>query len=116
VSRPDPSEPLSLNITKFIPMTAQSSLEIFEAQKKRHTALQQRRTRVEAQRDAEKANLERARTEAKSLLGTDDVAQLRALYATGVEENDQKIIATVQALDEVEQKLADIERLTAAAR
>ncbi|KWT98341.1 MULTISPECIES: hypothetical protein [unclassified Variovorax] len=97
-------------------MTAQTSLEIFEAQKKRHAALQQRRARVEERRDAEAANLERARTEAKQLLGTDDVGKLRELYANGVEENDKKIIATVQALDEIDQRLADIERLTATTR
>ena len=94
---------------------ASNPIEIFEQQKKRHALLQQRRTRAEALRDAERESLERTRAEARALLGTDDLAKLRQMYEEGRQENERKTTELLFELDEIERKLADIERLTAAA-
>lgn len=94
--------------------TAKNSVELFEQQKRRHAELQQRRAKAEATRDAERVTLQRAREEAKQLLGTDDVAELRRLYQEGEAENDRKVVELVFALDEADRKLGDIDRITAA--
>ncbi|MNR71628.1 hypothetical protein D3C71_22590 [compost metagenome] len=90
-----------------------TSIEQFEKQKTRFASLQERRTRAEALRDAERANLERTREEARNLLGTDNVEELRRLYQEGEAENALKVAELDYALTEMEQKLGDIDRLTA---
>lgn len=91
--------------------TQLSTVELFEQQKKRHAELQNKRARAEAVRDAERQNLERTRAEARKLLGTDNVDELRKLYQQGEADNERKTTELVFALDEVQRTLDDIERM-----
>lgn len=87
-----------------------SSTQILEESGKRLSALAERRTRAQVRLENEKRALEEARTEAKRLFGTDDVEELRKLFRVSQEDNDRKVVEFVLALDDVDQKLGDIER------
>jgi hypothetical protein len=87
-----------------------SSTQILEESAKRLAALSERRTRAQVRLENEKRALEEARAEAKRLFGTDDVEELRKLFRASQEDNDRKVVEFVLALDDVDQKLGDIER------
>lgn len=87
-----------------------SSTQILEESGKRLAALAERRTRAQVRLETEKRALEEARAEAKRLFGTDDVEELRKLFRASQEDNDRKVVEFVLALDDVDQKLGDIER------
>jgi RNA processing factor Prp31 len=87
-----------------------TSIEILGEQQKRLAQLSERRTRAQVRLENEKRALEEARAEAKRLFGTDDVEALRKLFRTSQDDNDRKVVEFVMALDDVEQKLGDIER------
>jgi len=87
-----------------------SSTQILEESAKRLAALAERRTRAQVRLENEKRALEEARAEAKRLFGTDDVEELRKLFRASQEDNDRKVVEFVLALDDVDQKLGDIER------
>jgi hypothetical protein len=87
-----------------------SSTQILEESAKRLAVLAERRTRAQVRLENEKRALEEARAEAKRLFGTDDVEELRKLFRASQEDNDRKVVEFVLALDDVDQKLGDIER------
>lgn len=85
-------------------------VEILDEQKKRLGVLQDRRTRAQVRLETERKALEEARAEAVRLFGTNDLEKLRELYRTSQDENSRKVVEFVMVLDDVEQKLTDIER------
>lgn len=90
--------------------TQKSSVQILEEQKRRLTNLQERRTRVQVRLETERNALQTAQQEAVAMFGTADLDALRALYRERQSENDRRVMEFVMSLDDIEQRLADIER------
>ncbi len=90
--------------------TQKSSVQILEEQKRRLANLQERRTRVQVRLETERNALQTAQQEAVALFGTADLDALRALYRERQSENDRRVMEFVMSLDDIEQRLADIER------
>lgn len=89
--------------------------QLFEDAKQRLNALQQRKTRADSVVLAEQAQLDRARAEAKELLGTASADELRKKY---VEVNNENIRLVTELLTEIEareQAFDEIDRALAAA-
>lgn len=89
-----------------------TSVQILDEQKKRLANLQERRTRLQVRLETERKALQDAQEEAQTLFGTSDLDALRALYRERQADNDRKVVDFVMALDEIDQRLADIERQT----
>lgn len=89
-----------------------TSVQILDEQKKRLANLQERRTRLQVRLETERKALQDAQEEAQALFGTSDLDALRALYRERQADNDRKVVDFVMALDEIDQRLADIERQT----
>lgn len=87
-----------------------TSVQILEEQKKRITALQERRTRAQVRIETERKALQEAQAEAEALFKTSDLDALRALFREQQSENDRLVLELVMALDDLEQSLSDIER------
>lgn len=89
-----------------------TSVQILDEQKKRLAALQERRTRLQVRLETERKALQEAQEEAQALFGTSDLDALRALYRERQADNDRKVVDFVMALDDIDQRLGDIERQT----
>lgn len=87
-----------------------STLQLFEEQRKRYQALQERHTRAQVRLEHERKALEDAKAEARSRFGTDDVDALRQKHKEMQEENDRLLMEFMMTLDDVEKKLQDLER------
>lgn len=93
-------------------MTTQqkTSVQILDDQKRRLAALQERRTRVQVRVETERRALQETQAEAQAQFGTSDLEALRQLYRDRQSDNDRKVVEFVMALDEIDQRLSDIER------
>ncbi len=89
-----------------------TSVQILDEQKKRLSALQERRTRLQVRLETERKALEDAQAEALAQFGTSDLDALRALYRERQADNDRQVMEFVMELDEIDQRLGDIERQT----
>lgn len=89
---------------------SKSATELLDEQQKRLALLRDRKVRNEARLESEKAALAVAQEEAVRLFGTADLAALRELLNQHRAENDRKVMEFLMTLDEVENKLTDIER------
>ncbi len=89
-----------------------TSVQILDEQKKRLATLQERRTRLQVRLETERKALEEAQAEALAQFGTSDLDALRALYRERQSDNDRKVMEFVMELDEIDQRLGDIERQT----
>lgn len=87
-----------------------SAVEILDESKKLLAQLTEKRTRAQVRLETEKQALEAAKAEARQLFGTDDIEELRRMYATRQADNDRKVAEFVMGLSEAETKLADVER------
>lgn len=87
-----------------------NAVALLKEQKDRLEKLRDRRTRVAGELGAKKQQLADACAEALKEFGTDDLAELRKLFAGREAANDELIMTFVLELDDVDQKLADIER------
>lgn len=91
--------------------TAQkTTVQILDEQKRRVFTLQERRTRAQVKLENDRKALAEAKAEAEKLFKTSELTKLRELYSTVQGENDQKVMEFVMAVDEVEEKLGNIER------
>ncbi len=93
-------------------MTTQqkTSVQILDDQKRRLASLQERRTRVQVRIETERRALQETQAEAQAQFGTSDLEALRQLYRDRQSDNDRKVVEFVMALDEIDQRLSDIER------
>lgn len=83
---------------------------LLKEQKDRLEKLRDRRTRVAGELGAKKQQLADACAEATREFGTDDLVELRKKFVDREAANDELVMGFVLHLDEVEQKLVDIER------
>lgn len=90
--------------------TQKTSVQILDDQKKRLASLQERRTRIQVRVETERRTLTEAQQEAIALFNTADLDQLRKIYRERQELNDRVVVEFVMSLDDIEQKLGDIER------
>lgn len=90
--------------------TQKTSVQILDDQKKRLASLQERRTRIQVRVETERRTLTEAQQEAIALFDTADLDQLRKIYRERQELNDRVVVEFVMSLDDIEQKLGDIER------
>lgn len=95
-------------------MATQSAAAQLEAQKKRHEALQHRRTLAQGKLEAETRSLTEAQAEAKAAFGTSDLTELRALYEATTRGNDGAVVEFVLELDAAEAGIATTEQQLAA--
>lgn len=84
---------------------------LLKDQKDRLDKLRDRRTRVAGELGAKKQQLADASAEAVKEFGTDNLDELRALFASREAANDELVMGFLLHLDEVEAKLSDLERL-----
>ena len=89
--------------------TQKTSVQILDDQKKRLASLQERRTRIQVRVETERRTLTEAQQEAIALFDTADLDQLRKIYRERQELNDRVVVEFVMSLDDIEQKLGDIE-------
>lgn len=87
-----------------------NAVTLLKEQKDRLEKLRERRTRVAGELGAKKQQYEDACAEAKREFGTDDLAELRRLFASQEAANDEVVMAFILQLDEAEEQLAAIER------
>lgn len=90
--------------------TQLSTTAQYEAQKKRHEALQHRRTLAEGKLEAETRALREAQAEAVAALGTSDLTELRALYEATARANDSLVVEFAIELDAAESGIAATEQ------
>jgi hypothetical protein len=83
---------------------------LLKDQKERLERLRERRTSVAVELGSKKQQFATACEEARKEFGTDNLDELRALYARREAENDELVMGLVLQLDEVEQQLAAVER------
>jgi hypothetical protein len=91
-------------------MAEKNAVALLKEQKERLEKLRERRTRVAGELGARKQQLADACAEAKKEFGTDNLEEMRALYSRREAANDEVVMNFILQLDDVEQKLADIER------
>lgn len=91
------------------PLTAQESLDLLNKNAKRVEQLSTRRTRIQLQLETSQAQYEKAVAQAKELFGTSDLAQLRSLLESRVEQNNNSVKGFVQALNVFERHIEQIE-------
>jgi hypothetical protein len=87
-----------------------NAVALLKDQKDRLERLRERRTRVAGELGAKKQQLADACEEARKEFGTDNLEALRALYAGNEAANDELVMSFILSLDDVELKLAEIER------
>jgi polyhydroxyalkanoate synthesis regulator phasin len=87
-----------------------TAIQQLEECKRRHAALQERRTRAQVKLEAERKALAEAEAEALALFGTADIDKLREIFQQRQAENESKVAAFAAELDAVERRVADIER------
>lgn len=87
-----------------------NAIAMLKEQKERLDKLRERRTSVAGELGAKRQQLADACAEAKREFGTDDLEELRKLYASRESDNDEVVMDFVLLLDDAETKLADIER------
>lgn len=92
---------------------SKTAIQQLEEHKRRHSSLQERRTRAQIRLEAERKALAEAEAEALELFGTADLEKLREIYQQRVAENESKVAAFAAELDAVERQVADIERQAA---
>lgn len=90
--------------------TKHNAIALLKEQKERLERLRERRTRLAGELSAKRQQLADASAEAKREFGTDNLDDLRKLFASRETANDELVMEFVLQLDEAEQKLADIER------
>jgi ABC-type phosphate transport system auxiliary subunit len=90
--------------------TKNNAIAMLKEQKERLERLRERRTRLAGELSAKRQQLADACAEAKREFGTDDLGELRKLFASRETANDELVMEFELRLDEAEQKLADIER------
>jgi len=89
--------------------TTKPALDI-EALKQQHKQLDTRRTTARAHLAAAQKQLEELSAEARKTYGTDNLDELRAKLLAMRAENDQKRTAYQQHLEEIQAKLAEVEK------
>lgn len=87
-----------------------NAIALLKEQKERLEKLRDRRTRVAGELGAKRQQLADACAEAKREFGTDNLDELRKLFASRETANDEVVMDFVLLLDDAETKLADIER------
>jgi ABC-type phosphate transport system auxiliary subunit len=87
-----------------------NAIAMLKEQKERLDRLRDRRTRVAGELGAKRQQLADACAEAVREFGTDNLEELRKLYASRETANDEVVMDFVLVLDDAEAKLADIER------
>lgn len=87
-----------------------NAVALLKEQKDRLEKLRDRRTRVAGELGAKKQQLADACAEAVREFGTDDLNELRALFARREAANDEVVMGFILQLDEVEARLAEVER------
>lgn len=95
-------------------MTVKTPVQQLEEQKTRLATLQERHTRVQVKLEAERQALQEAQAEALALFGTSDLEELRNLFRQRQVDNERQVADFIQALDDVERRLGDVERQTQA--
>jgi len=95
-------------------MTVKTPVQQLEEQKTRLATLQERHTRVQVKLEAERQALQEAQAEARALFGTSDLEELRNLFRQRQVDNERQVADFIQALDDVERRLGDVERQTQA--
>jgi len=91
-------------------MTTKTPVQQLEEQKNRLSQLKERHTRVHVKLEAERQALAEAQAEAQALFGTSELGSLREMYRHRSEENERMVLQFIAALDDVERRLADVER------
>lgn len=87
-----------------------NAVALLKEQKDRLEKLRDRRTRVAGELGAKKQQLADACAEAVREFGTDDLNELRSLFARREAANDEVVMGFMLQLDEVEARLAEVER------
>lgn len=87
-----------------------NAVALLKEQKDRLDKLRDRQARVAGELGAKKQQLADASAEAVREFGTDNLDELRALFARREAANDELVMGFMLQLDEVEARLADIER------
>ena len=87
-----------------------NAIALLKEQKERLDRLRDRRTRVAGELGAKRQQLADACAEAVREFGTDNLDELRKLFASRETANDEVVMEFVLLLDDAEAKLADIER------
>lgn len=87
--------------------------EQLEQQKKRHAELERRRARLQFELESNQAQLKDLRAELLRLYQTDDLDELRRLHAAWTEEDKTKLFESQMALDDVDERLTQIEQAAA---
>ncbi len=87
-----------------------NAITLLKEQNERLSRLRDRRTRVAGELGAKRQQLADACAEAVREFGTDNLDELRKLFASRETANDEVVMEFVLLLDDAEAKLADIER------
>ena len=94
-------------MTDKTPAAAGQSIE---ALRQRYEKLNETRIRIQARRESARERLDKLRESAVSQFGTDDMQELKRKLQAMQEENEEKRAAYEKSLNEIEEKLRQIEQ------
>lgn len=97
-------------------MTSERVPQDIEQLKTRHRKLERDKAAAEANLQNATENLEALQAEAREKFGTDELEKLKAMLEQMRRDNEQKRAAYQQHLDQIESKLAEVERQFVATR
>jgi hypothetical protein len=96
--------------TVLKPATNKTAVQQLEEQKARHSALIQRRTKVQVEIEAASRQYAEAQEEAVREFGTGNLDALRELYLKNEAENERRVSQFIKDLDALENAIADTEQ------